>query len=179
MKLPNKFTFRARSSSKTYTASLKSNNSYHITWENCDEGVDYSIGSIENAFEDGVWTMVNNLDHVQLQKFDRVVLNDDTNRVYIFQAEEEQCIILIDVVASSSCAMARPLFEEMLFTCHAAPKAVIDVLDTNVNGVLKYESASAKALNVLLSSRTKLVGKLTDLQKELVDIDESIREITK
>lgn len=179
MKLPNKFTFYGNSISKTYTASLKSNNSYHITWENCDKGVDYVQSYIEQAFACGAWTMISNLDHVQLQKFDRVVLNDDTNRVYIFQSEEEQGIVLIDVVASSSCAMARSLFEEMLFTCHAAPKAVIDVLDTNVNGVLKYESASAKALNILLSSRTKLVSKLTDLQKELIDIDESIREITK
>lgn len=179
MKLPNKFTFNAVSSGKIYTATAQGQNSYHVTWDGCDEGVGYSISSIEDSFEDEVWTMIDNLDHVQLNKFDRVVLSDDTNRVFIFQTEEAGCSVLIDVVVGSSCAITTVLLEQLLFTVHAAPEAVVEVLDTAKKGVLKYESELAKSLNKLLDERGQLYTKLTELQKSVQLIDDQIAEITK
>lgn len=179
MKLPNKFTFIAAPSEKIYTATAQGQNRYHITWDGCDEGIDYSISYIEGSIKYGDWTMIDNLDHIQLNKFDRVVLSDDTNRVFIFQTEETGCSVLIDVVAGNSCAITTVLLEQLLFTVHAAPEAVVEVLDTDKKGVLKYESELAKSLNKLLDERGQLYAKLTGLQRSIQLIDDEITEITK
>lgn len=183
MKLPKKFKFLHKLDSSTiYAAEFDGSEHYDVHWgDEYESTTTYMAKNVETFIADKTWIIIDQINEtkVMLDKFDRVVLKDDTNRVYIFQSEEDGCNILIDVAASSSCAIATVSLEQLLFSVHAAPKAVVDVLDTSINGVLKYASDDCKKLGSLINQRFFWETEMKKAYNAIQSINDSIAKLSK